>query len=187
MKGFMWVLSEQEQIPSDFSRRSSYVSFPGLTAYSDQSDFCRSSYVSFPGSLRTQIDIHASWASVNRHLDFNSPHVHPDATLSGALYLQAQHSDSFLIFSDPRSPQLPWAGREERLQPQDASIVLFPSYLEHRVTPHLSKVAMVCCGDIRMADVMQEPRVLIAFNALVRPAAPGSSLAIPRRHHAGLP
>jgi hypothetical protein len=56
------------------------------------------------------------------------------------MYLRAQHSQSELIFGNPVATRFPWEGREHAISPADGTIVLFPSFLEHRVTPHTSEV-----------------------------------------------
>eukprot|EP00048_Salpingoeca_helianthica_P015961 m.229645 g.229645 ORF g.229645 m.229645 type:complete len:538 (-) comp17794_c0_seq1:2289-3902(-) len=133
-----------------------------------------------------EIEIHASWACVNRQHTFNSPHTHPDATLSGVLYLRASHSSSMLVFSDPRSPLTNVSlssregsseGPDEKgedvieswaVRPTDGLVVLFPSWLTHHVTPSNSK----------------EPRIAIAFNVRVTACeqCPARRIRIPSSH-----
>ena len=92
-----------------------------------------------------KVELVNSWAGVNRRGHFNSPHVHPDAIVSGVYYLTSATASLHLL--DPRTHS-PVRNRIS-VKPEAGLFVLFPGYVEHFVDPHDS----------------DEPRVIIAFNA----------------------
>jgi len=98
------------------------------------------------------------WAVIMRAGDLNSPHVHPDAHVSGVYYpevppeAEAEDGGS-LIFYDPRpgATMHPLKGHQtiQTFTPAAGSLVIFPSYLMHGVNPFRQR------GE----------RISIAFNA----------------------
>ena len=91
------------------------------------------------------------WANINRKGDFNAVHTHPNSLLSGVTYLKVTSEDQGTIqFFDSRegSPTTHWncfAPLEERtpltddvytVTPREGSILFFPSWLKHWVTPN---------------------------------------------------
>lgn len=87
------------------------------------------------------------WAVIMRAGDFNSPHVHPDAHVSGVYYPDVPSQDSAtepedggrLTFYDPRpgATMHPLKGHQtvQTFTPTAGSLVIFPSYLMHGVDP----------------------------------------------------
>lgn len=127
------------------------------------------------GSL--EIDIHASWGCINRRLDFNSPHFHPDSSVSGAFYVSAGGlPETAISFLDPRArsrtegDSLAFGPDRKVVRVSPGTLVLFPSWLEHFVPPHQGP----------------EDRIVVSFNARVRHRSSGDaqslSLKVPRRH-----
>ena len=91
------------------------------------------------------------WANINRNGDFNAPHTHPDAILSGAVYLKNASEDQGQIqFFDARegNPTSQWScfmqipDRTELTEdvytvtPREGDILFFPGWLRHWVTPN---------------------------------------------------
>jgi len=90
------------------------------------------------------------WAVIMRSGDYNVPHVHPDAHISGVYYvevpdLSAADPDEAepggsLVFLDPRSVASMYhiKGRRhtESFVPAAGSLVAFPSYHTHAVFPY---------------------------------------------------
>ncbi len=109
-----------------------------------------------------------AWANVNRAGDSNKPHGHPGAFWSGVYWVDDGGADAdealggLLEFTDPRgilpvmtAPHLFYAvadcmgaGRGQTMTPKSGTMVLFPSWLIHAVTPYF--------GD--------RPRISVAFN-----------------------
>lgn len=98
------------------------------------------------------------WAVIMRAGDFNSPHVHPDAHVSGVYYPEVPpeadvEDGGSLTFYDPRpgATMHPLKGHQtvQTFTPTAGSLVIFPSYLMHGVNP------------FRQAG----ERISIAFNA----------------------
>ncbi len=90
------------------------------------------------------------WAVIMRSGDYNTPHVHPDAHVSGVYYvevpdLSAADPDEAepggsLVFLDPRSVASMYHIKDRRhtesLVPAAGSLVIFPSYHAHAVFPY---------------------------------------------------
>src|SRR5262249_10542141 len=85
------------------------------------------------------------WAVIMREGDYNMPHVHPRAHLSGVYYVEvpglppdqqdeAEPGGSLVVF-DPRAAASMYALRGHRTHqsylPAAGSLVIFPSYLMH--------------------------------------------------------
>jgi len=110
----------------------------------------------------------AAWANVNRAGDLNRPHAHGGAFWSGVYWVNdggAADDPSLgglLQFSDPRgvlpqmaAPHLRFAlddclsdGAARSVQPRAGTLMLFPSWLVHEVTPYRGS----------------HPRISVAFN-----------------------
>lgn len=89
------------------------------------------------------------WAVIMREGDYNMPHVHPDAHLSGVYYVElpqlpAERQDEpepggGLVMFDPRAAASMYPLKGHRTHhshlPATGSLVIFPSYLTHAVNP----------------------------------------------------
>ena len=87
------------------------------------------------------------WINVNRAGDFNTLHSHPGCFLSATYYVKvpAGMKGGEIYFRDPRGPavamyetpgiELPWVGSGVGIPvtPATGKLLLFPSWLEHRV------------------------------------------------------
>ncbi len=111
-------------------------------------------------TLRPDLDgLHlVAWANVLRAGDVFSPHRHAGSAWSGAWYLDVGDGPGgHLVLEDPRagagvldSPLLDQAeGAALSLAPQTGTLVVFPGWLLHHVTPY--------AGDL--------PRISLSFNA----------------------
>ena len=115
------------------------------------------------GKPRFNVDLSlGAWANVNRAGSFNSPHIHPENHWSGVFYVQTADFSSDPIknagdieFQDPRGAvcMLPTPGQSDVLsiKPIQGTIIVFPSWLYHRVS-------------MFSIDVV---RISIAFNARI--------------------
>src|SRR5262249_743488 len=91
----------------------------------------------------------SGWINVNRAGDFNLLHSHPGSFLSATYYVKVppDMKGGEIYFRDPRGPavamyetpgiDLPWVGSGLGLPfaPNAGHLLLFPSWLEHRVEP----------------------------------------------------
>ena len=129
--------------------------------------------------------INGCWANVNRRGDWNTPHVHPDAHIAGVFYLGngndgTGHGGGRIVFADPRpQAQAPPHWRdgfgEQSEPPVPGSLLLFPSWLRHHVTPHGDRGAKHAAG-----QSVSGPRVSISFNVALSPRrARGASAGTP--------
>ena len=89
------------------------------------------------------------WINVNRTGDHNVLHCHPGSFLSASYYVKVpvDMQGGEIVFRDPRGPavamyetpgiDLPWvnSGMGIPFAPAAGQVILFPSWLEHRVAP----------------------------------------------------
>lgn len=98
-----------------------------------------------------------SWINVNDRGGFNFQHMHY-GMISGCVYLRAPEGSGNIVFRDPRlaveTSYLKGPGvnsfMDFPIKPEAGMLLLFPSWLQHRVEPHENDI----------------PRISIAFNAL---------------------
>ena len=98
------------------------------------------------------------WAIINKDRAFNERHHHGNSSLSAAYYVKAEKNAGDLIFFDPRQANVfhhPTSKEANSLNcqvqsvaPRAGTLVLFPSYLEHKVAENLSN----------------EERIVVSFN-----------------------
>lgn len=95
-----------------------------------------------------------AWGVVYRDWGFHRVHSHHDSAWSGVLYVDmgdSQSDDGRIEFLDPRPSacaRRPGEPAVATIKPATGEMILFPSWLEHWVTPHQGT----------------RPRVVIAFN-----------------------
>tara|TARA_R110000796_G_scaffold26821_2_gene74114 strand:- start:58 stop:645 length:588 start_codon:yes stop_codon:yes gene_type:complete len=89
------------------------------------------------------------WANVNPSGASNMPHMHPNSLWSGVYYIKTPENCGSLKIEDPRFASLmsmpnrkePWPKhcvREIAYEPVAGRLLMFPSYLMHRVEPNKS-------------------------------------------------
>ena len=99
------------------------------------------------------------WININGYKDFNLRHTHENSIISGVFYVKAPDKSSKITFYHPASKLMvrEWNINLKRnnytssvwsITPQKGRLLLFPSWLEHEVSPNLS----------------QESRISISFN-----------------------
>ena len=101
------------------------------------------------------------WVNIGSKLAFNFPHNHPGFNFSGVYYVKVskEREDSVLLqFLDPRGSIKSFSQGVSELhkpfndkytiKPEDKALIIFPSWLQHWVTPNLE----------------EEDRISIAFN-----------------------
>jgi uncharacterized protein (TIGR02466 family) len=96
-----------------------------------------------------------AWANVHEQGGFNTQHLHPHNTFSGAYYLSVPDGAGPIVFRDPRYAALMnpiGPADESAILPKAGQLLIFPSWLEHRV-------------EINQANAQ---RVSIAFNVGLR-------------------
>jgi len=106
--------------------------------------------------------ITSCWANISQIGEGHRAHVHPNNILSGVYYAQAPGGCGEIVFDDPRPQakvlipkpiqETPLNTHEFRVQPKTGMLVMFPSWLAHRVTVSKCK----------------EERISIAFNIMLR-------------------
>ena len=102
------------------------------------------------------------WAIINTGGSANTRHQHGNSTISGAYYVRAPKNSGDIVFYDPRpapvytypnalSPNLLNA-QINGISPNEGSLVLFPSYLDHSVNENLSN----------------DERIVVSFNITIQ-------------------
>ena len=85
------------------------------------------------------------WANINLPGGYNKSHIHPNSHFSGVYYIKATKDSGDIVFNDPKStshmivpsvknielPKYLW--KEVRVSPVVGRIIIFPSWLWHRV------------------------------------------------------
>jgi len=98
------------------------------------------------------------WAVIMHPGDYNMPHVHPDAHVSGVYYVEVpalspeeaeeDEPGGSIVFLDPRSGadmyHLKGRRRTHSYLPTAGSLVVFPSYHKHAVFPYRSPGERIC-------------------------------------------
>ena len=109
--------------------------------------------------LETQVvKITSMWSIINNKDAFNEKHHHGNSALSAAYYVKAEKNAGNIDFFDPRQANVfhhPTSkevnnvnAQVQSVTPKPGTLVLFPSYLEHKVNPNLS----------------DDERIVISFN-----------------------
>lgn len=102
---------------------------------------------------RADLIFQGMWANRNGPGDYNKPHVHPNAVLSGIYYVKVPPASGNIEFHDPirertmtSYPVRPGAeAARKRLEYKcrDGLLLIFPSWLSHSVQPNASDTARV--------------------------------------------
>lgn len=115
--------------------------------------------------VRGGFEISNAWANISSPSHRHSAHTHPNAFLSGVLYLSAPENCGPIVFADPRpgagvivpdvyDARKPTYGGVYSVQPRTGDLIIFPSWLQHSVEHGF-------CSE-------SEKRIVIAFNAMIR-------------------
>lgn len=84
------------------------------------------------------------WMNVNQKSHYNVSHVHPDSILSGVYYVNAPENCGNIVFDQPSEKKFfltqisHTLGNNIWQEPVDGKLIIFPSWLEHRVESNLS-------------------------------------------------
>lgn len=86
------------------------------------------------------------WCNINGEHSYHADHVHPYSHISGVFYIDCPPGSSSISFKDPRvarwmvppptSRTIPENTLLMTLDPEEGKLLMFPSFLEHRVTQH---------------------------------------------------
>jgi len=101
------------------------------------------------------------WAIINEKDGLNERHHHGNSAISAAYYVRAPEGCGDIVFYDPRPAPIyshPIAkgpnslnAQVNSIKPQEGSLILFPSYLDHSVNPNISN----------------KQRIVVSFNILL--------------------
>jgi len=133
---------------------------PGLSDFINEvSKYIGEAIKDMGWDLDTQlVKITSMWAIINNKNAFNEKHHHGNSALSAAYYVKAEDNAGDIVFFDPRQANVFYHPSSKKanninaqvqsVTPKPGTLVLFPSYLEHKVDPNLSS----------------EERIVISFN-----------------------
>lgn len=91
------------------------------------------------------VQIGNSWANINGHMCWNSPHLHNGCWYSGVFYIHADGDEGCFTAVDTHAkvvadfPHSPRAATSWDFDPKSGELVLFPSGLMHMVEPNPTK------------------------------------------------
>ena len=88
------------------------------------------------------------WSSIHANGTHHQAHHHDGSSITGVVYIQVPSSKcGSLVFEDPRGSHPPF-GKTHRHEPVVGDLLIFPSWLVHRIEPTLSAT----------------PRISVSFN-----------------------
>jgi uncharacterized protein (TIGR02466 family) len=106
------------------------------------------------------------WCNINGQYSSHSEHLHPLSHISGVFYIDCPPNSGSIIFKDPRPgrtmvpPPTAEFRTENSMQvsvpPEDGKLLMFPSFLEHRVEQNLTtteRIGMSFNFDLRQRTV----------------------------------
>ena len=113
-------------------------------------------FENYNSDKKTNLTITNLWINKNFKGSFNIPHVHPKSNFSGVYYVDAcEEQGKLVFFRNDKSTQMNEKYFESTdfyneyfLCPKKRMFVLFPSHLQHMVTPNL----------------IDKPRISVSFN-----------------------
>lgn len=100
------------------------------------------------------------WININKYKDYNLEHTHPNCIFSGCYYIKMPENGGSITFTHPSELIIyNWPDKIKsefnstvsgnwKYEPPAGSLLIFPSWLKHQVTPNLSN----------------EDRITLAFN-----------------------
>ena len=102
------------------------------------------------------------WININGYKDSNDAHIHPGSFFSGVFYVKVPKKSGKLTFINPNRNFMEWVFDKNitsynqknssiwSFEPEENMLLIFPSFLEHKVTPHMNKT---------------EKRISVSFNS----------------------
>ena len=147
---------QQAQSFANLHHREDFAEFTKVALSAGRSvlDFLKYKY--------TDCYITDCWANICRKGESHRAHIHPNNIISGVYYAAAPQGCGDIVFDDPRAqakvliPDIldhtALNTHEFRVEPADGMVILFPSWLNHRVAVSQSS----------------QERVSISFNIMLR-------------------
>ena len=98
----------------------------------------------------TPVSLINIWFNINEYKDFNIPHTHPFSKISGVFYVKIPKNSGNIVFVNdtkienyiPNEKIIEYNNYNSSIwsiKPQENVLYLFPSWLNHYVSPNLSK------------------------------------------------
>tara|TARA_B110000858_G_scaffold57058_1_gene66490 strand:+ start:7134 stop:7862 length:729 start_codon:yes stop_codon:yes gene_type:complete len=121
--------------------------------------------------IDTKLHISNSWLTASQNGESHHVHTHPNSIISCVLYLNVDEEEDSILFSNPNSGNMfgnmrfspygsKWMQRAWKVQPNNNTLIMFPSTLEHEVPTR----AETCKGE----------RMSMSFNTWIKDATIGS-------------
>ena len=133
---------DSPRLTDEYEQRLAHETYQ-LTAAQKFIDSCVEEYCGLLGYDDPQLQLRGQWFHRNDPGAAHIWHSHPHAVISGTLYYQVAAGDIEFRSPDPwsRSNHFPSRGEYTPVigrTPQPGDIGLWPSHIEHRVTPNTS-------------------------------------------------
>lgn len=118
--------------------------------FKDLYPFIKSCISEISLDTKTEYKLKGFWVNVNKKHDYNVAHIHSNSAISGCIYLQVDMDSGKIVFRNPTPSvhyQLPnnIEGFYEsfKVTPQNGTLVMFPSYLDHYVEENNSDLTRI--------------------------------------------
>ena len=79
------------------------------------------------------------WAAVHKDHIGHESHAHENSLVSGVYYARVPSNSGRIVFEDPRGSLSPFGRLQTYFEPSEGDIVLFPSWLIHKVFMHVHR------------------------------------------------
>jgi uncharacterized protein (TIGR02466 family) len=97
--------------------------------------------------LERSIQLGSFWCNINGFKDYNNVHCHPGSLFSMVYYVECNEDSGNIFFCRPDSQEHyftvkevnKYTNRSYYFVPEPSKFLLFPSYVDHYVTPNMSK------------------------------------------------
>ena len=105
-------------------------------------------------NFKNPLNILGLWANINEYKDSNAIHYHPDSLISGVFYVKAKNNSGSIQFYNQDivnhcikpshiSKYNELNSSTWGLEPEENTLLLFPSWLKHEVLPNLSALTRI--------------------------------------------
>jgi uncharacterized protein (TIGR02466 family) len=95
-----------------------------------------------------QYELKESWICFSHNGGFQYSHMHPRAVFSGVYYYDTNEKDGDIVFENPNMAaeygEFPFHNREVAVTPKKGKIIIFPSWLRHKVLINRENSVRIC-------------------------------------------
>lgn len=147
----LWRMNESDMCKDNYISESTHVLKNYPQQFSELLSFSKHYVNSIMGNTEVGLNITTSWLTKTLTGGYSRNHAHYNSMLSGVYYFDGSGSeeDGSLVISSPVKPTNFYLGHpteltlfnspEWKIYPEKGKIVIFPSYLQHRISVHSQK------------------------------------------------